>query len=195
MFLILNILNSALVITANILFVLFGYKNLNEIKYSKLFFFIGIVNISSILFPLVFSVYIQISDVSLMFQLFSIYLRVLFFLSFVIMFLTFGICFIIIGFKNIARFGMYLLVSGIVISFSYIFLIFESIILKISILTTDFYLFGGYFLLVNELIAFIFVFAQGIKIKEKLFEINGVLLILVVITTFMLLGSLNTPLN
>ena len=168
MFLFLNILNSSFVISAHVLFILFGYKNRNEIKYSKLFFFIGIINISSFLVLLGFSVYIHMSDISLMIELFSLYLRVSFFLSFTVMLFTFGICFIIIGLKNIAKFGMYLLISGIVITFSYIILYFAVLRTNISPLSTNFYSLGSYYLLVNELIAFIFILAQGIKIKEKL---------------------------
>lgn len=192
MFLFLNILNSSFVISAHVLFILFGYKNLNEIKYSKLFFFIGIINISSFIGLLGFSVYIQMSDISLMFELFSLYLRVSFFLTFALMLLTFGICFIIIGLKNIAKFGMYLLISGIVITISYIFLFFTLLRINISRLPTNFYFLGGYYLVVNELIAFIFILAQGIKIKEKLLEFNGLLLILAGIISFILLGSLQT---
>ncbi|KKN04725.1 hypothetical protein LCGC14_1094580 [marine sediment metagenome] len=195
MFLFLNILNSSIIISAHVLFILFGYKNRNEIKYSKLFFFIGIINVISFLILLGFSVYIQMSDISLLFELFSLYLRVSFFLSFTVMLLTFGICFIIIGLMNMVKFGMYLLISGIVITISYILLFFALLRINISPLQTNFYFFGGYYLVFSELIAFIFILAQGIKIKEKLLELNGLLLILARIISIILLGSLHTVLN
>ncbi|MFX0155089.1 MAG: hypothetical protein ACFE9Q_11230 [Candidatus Hodarchaeota archaeon] len=189
----LDILNSVLFISAQILFILFGYKNRDAIKYSIIFYLIGIINISSFLFILGFSIYIQISDISVLLELFSIYLRVSFFLSFTVILLTFGLCFVIIGIINRVKFGTYLLISGIIITFSYIFMIFMALTLDISRLPINIYVWGGFYLTVNQLVAFTFILAQGIRLKDKLLGINALILLLTRIISFIELGSIILP--
>lgn len=65
--------------------------------------------------------------------------------------------------------------------------------LDISRLPINIYVWGGFYLTVNQLVAFTFILAQGIRLKDKLLGINALILLLTRIISFIELGSIILP--